>query len=165
MKIVKLTDGDVFQITIDEDNCAFGQVIYANPKLFPIYIVVFQPEFKLDLDNNLETICSSEMALIGGSTGARIDHGFWKIVGNNKPDLSRIPRPLFKTNIRNKQVIVDFDGKVLRKAKTRDTKIYHNIWSVSPMAFEKSIKAIHGKDDWLPAFDKMLYENAIRQST
>ena len=165
MKTVKLNDGDVFQIPIDEANCAFGQVIYANPKLFPIYIVVFEPEFKLDQDPHLEAICNSKTALVGGSTGARIDHGYWKIVGNTKPDISRIPRPKFKTNIRNKPVLVDFDGKVIRKAKPRDTIKYHNIWSVSPMAFEKAIKAIHGKGDWLPAFDKMLYEDVIKQSS
>ena len=165
MEKVKLNDGDVFQILIDEANCVFGQVIFANPKLFPIYIVVFQPEFEIDQDHSLETICSSEIALVGGSTGGRIDHGFWKIVGNSKPNIARIPRPKFITNIRSKPVIVDFDGKVLRKAKRKDMMKYHNIWSISPMGFEMAIKALHGKNDWLTHFDKMLYDDAIKQST
>ena len=164
MKTIKLNDGDVFQIPIDENNCAFGQIIYANPKLFPIYIVVFQPEFKLGQDYHLETICSSEIALVGGSMGARIDHGFWKIVGNKKPDLSRIPRAKFKMNAKGKALIIDFDGKVLRHAKPDDMEKYLNVWSLSPMAFEKAIKAIHGRADWLPAFDPMVLENAIKQS-
>ncbi len=133
-------------------------------KLFNIYIVVYKPLFPIAREHDLKTICESEIALIGGSMGARIDHGFWKIIGNSKPNIDRIPRPKFITNIRDKPFIVNFDGKVIRRAKRKDLDKYHKIWEMSPMGFEMAIKAIHGKDEWVPGFDKMLYEDALNQS-
>jgi hypothetical protein len=122
MKKPKATIGDVFRIPIDDARCAYGQVFYKNHVTFPLYVAVFRPGFPRDTPIPLETIVSSELALVGATMDARIYHGIWQIVGNRKPDMSRLPRPNFRVVREGKTVIEDFDGNVQRSAAASDMK-------------------------------------------
>ena len=164
MKRSKTKVGDIFQIQINQTSCTYGQILLINHLTFPLYIAVFKPAYEYTQLPNLDALCESEIALVGGTMDARIYHGNWIIVGNNDPVIDRIPKPYFKAFVKGKPIIEDFFGKFIRKATPRDLESYDNWTSFSPMAYEMAIKSIHGEADWLPAFDQLLIEYARKRA-
>lgn len=65
---------------------------------------------------DLAVACASDIALVGGTTDARIYYGMWQIVGSVAPNPSRLPRPHFIVQRSGKTVVEDFDGDVVRIA-------------------------------------------------
>jgi hypothetical protein len=160
MNAKKTNAGDVFQIPIDQEKCACGQILFIDHAKFPLYIVVFRPAFLNIRLPDLNSICGSEIALLGGTMDTRFKYGYWTILGNTDPIIDRIPKPAFKTVVSGKPIVEDFFGKFIREATPKDIEFYDNWTSFSPMSFEMAIKSIHGEADWLPAFDQLLIEHA-----
>jgi hypothetical protein len=164
MKPSKTQVGDLFQIPISKTRFVCGQVLFINHVTFPLYIVVFKPAYEFDQLPDIDIICESEIALVGGTMDARIHHGDWTIIGNTAPIIHRIPKPYFKVDIKGKLSIENFFGKFVRKATPEDLELYDNWTTFSPMTYESAIKSVHGEADWLPAYDQLLFEYSLERS-
>lgn len=164
MKKIRAKVGDVFRIRIDDARCAYGQVFLMHHGTFNLYIGVFGPAFPADSSVDLETICESDLALVGATEDALIYHGDWRIVGNRQPDISRLPRPRFQIDLEGKTVVEDFDGNFVRVATEEDIKHYDLRWSRGPIGFERAIQAQHGASDWQSDFERLTIQHAVEQS-
>jgi len=161
----RVKTGDVFRIPIDDTRCAYGQVFLKNHTISQLYVGIYRPGLAAETTPDLDEICSSEIALVGGTTDARIYHGMWTIVGNRPPDLSRLPRPNFKVEAGGRTIVEDFDGRFIREATTADVQKYDNRWSRSPMAFELAMQALHGIGTWTSDYDRLTLQHALEQGT
>src|SRR5262245_13217218 len=95
----RIKEGDLFVFDVREDNVAAGQVVFKNVAGFNLYAIFFKPLWPRNGPFNLAEIIASEIHLVGGTMDARIAHGMWRIIGNIRPDLSKIPLPWFKIMI------------------------------------------------------------------
>jgi uncharacterized protein DUF4259/immunity protein 26 of polymorphic toxin system len=155
-------EGDVFVFDVDADRLAVGQVMWKNVATFPLYVVFFKPLWPREAALSLPEVASSEILLVGATMDARIYHGMWRIVGNIKPDIGRVPMPFFKVYVGGRDIVEDFLGRKMRDATADDLRHYHNRTSRSPMIYEKAIRAYH-LDGRLPEYALTL-AHAVDQS-
>jgi hypothetical protein len=156
----RLKAGDIFQISIDDDRCVFGQIVLKSFNTFPLYIVIYKNLYSSSEIPNFSEICESEIALVGGTNDARLYHGMWKVVGNEKSNIPDFPKPHFIVQIRGKVMLENFSGDVIREATIEESESFQNRWTRAPMGFEKAIKAFHGIGDWAQDFDRLTIESS-----
>jgi hypothetical protein len=156
--------GDIFVVDIDERRVTVGHVLFKNVAAFNLYVCFFKPLWLRDALPNLSELAASEIVLIGGTMDALIYHGRWRVIGNIKPDLTRIPLPLFKVMIAGHDVITSFYGEKVRDACGEDIRYYDNHTSRAPMAFQDAIRAYHGLGPPPESMAKMTFEYVVGQS-
>ena len=152
---LRVRAGDVFSIEVDGSRRAYGQVVLKSHASFPLYVCIFRPSFDKLTAPDIDAICEAEIALVGGTTDARLYHGMWTIVGNRTPNLERVPRPYFTVGSGGRQVLEDFDGRILREATPQEVTLYGNRWTRAPIAFENAIQALNGAGEWRADFDRL----------
>jgi hypothetical protein len=149
--------GDIFFVPIGDDGqFGYGQVVEIYEKIL-IYCVFYSSILR-DVPNLL----SSNIFLAGITARVKIQNGDWKIFGNETRNLIDIKRPNFKVWIDNKMWVVSFCGKRRRKIEEEESDIvtYRNV--IAPIVYENALNAHFGVSEWLPSYDKLLYENVIR---
>jgi hypothetical protein len=159
---LRIKEGDVFVFDVGEENLAAGQVLLKNTALFNLYAAFFKPLWPRQAPLDLQRVVGSEVFLVGGTMDALIYHGQWRIIGNKKPDLSRIPLPRFKVMIDGRDVVEDFFGHKIRDASMEDLRYYQSRCARSPNTFEDAVKAFHVRGQFPP--DELTLQYAIAQS-
>src|SRR6266571_3133146 len=94
---IKPRIGDVFEIPIDESRVAYGQIVAERMKSH--LMVVFRTACERGANPDLATIVNDDIVFMAESFDAKIWNGDWPILGNVKPDLSRITLPLYKVSV------------------------------------------------------------------
>ncbi|MEP6672740.1 MAG: Imm26 family immunity protein [Chthoniobacter sp.] len=156
--------GDIFAIPIDEGRVGYGHVLLHEVASYPLYVAVFRAIWAADSPPPVAEIVSSEVALLGGTMDAFIWHGSWPIVANSSPDLQRFPWPHFICGPSERCHVEDFHGRVIRCATPEDQSFYPLRFTRAPIAYESTLRAIHGIGPWPAKHDKITYEYVLSRA-
>jgi hypothetical protein len=148
--------GDVFLIPIDTERVGIGQV--ADVLDSELYLVVFDGLWPSDAPPNAESVDDLEVAFASISMDAKIWHGHWPIVGNQKENLSRITFPVFKIARGDVFYVESYDETRTRKATAEEADLLRFRTTVAPVILEKALKAFYNVVEWDSDYDKLRYE-------
>jgi hypothetical protein len=156
---MKLKEGDVFTIPLNEEETGFGQVV-AFPDKSSFIIAVFDYKQKLETDYDLEKICKSKIIFLGGTFDGKLYHKHWVIIGNYKNNLHSIIIPTYKIGTPPGELFaVDYKGKKLRPITNEEFHMLDFQSYASPIRYENGLKAYYGFQDWNSEdFDPYLFK-------
>ena len=157
---MKLTEGDVFNIPIDDKHVGFGQIIYQKNKNSGVFmIIVFKGKFKKDASLNFEEVKGSGILYMGYTMDAKLYHKHWDLMGNYPFDIDSLTLPFYRLGTPPDDIyILDYTGKKLRECTLEEFDKLHYKSSVAPIRYEKALKAYHKLLDWDIDYDKLLYK-------
>jgi len=159
-KRVRLKQGDIFRIPLDERRFGRGQIIEPG-------IVFLMTILKTPVEAHFEVgeIDTRDILLCGRTTDAEFFHDRWHVVGNLPlPERGIIPRPCYKLGPKEDARLVDFDGKFLRRATAFEWENLDYQNSASPGLYEDAFKAHHGVVAEKPHFAKYHIEHMRAQA-
>ncbi len=146
-KRIKLTVGDVFELSVPDGRFGYGIVVKrgglkngATP-----YIAIFHSIH--DQRPDLSTLDRDAVALAGWTTDALVYHGRWSVIAHDRP-LPIIPFPNFKIDIEGTFCVTDVDGEVIDDATPAEQDLLDNQFSRAPIAFQNAFESLHGFRDW-----------------
>ncbi|MDC7826262.1 Imm26 family immunity protein [Pseudomonas sp. BLCC-B13] len=149
---IRVKNGDIVEIPIDDFRVGFAHVIKKGKTLD---LVVFLDAHEKSETPDLSHITSSKVALLGESTDALIWHGYWRIIGNLKPNYKHLPWPNFKVRVNGTYIIENYSGEFLREATENDLALYDNRHSRAPIGYQNALQSIHGVRDWNESYEKL----------
>ena len=142
--------GDVFRIPVADGRFGHGWFVRRNPAL-NLYIAVFGSLYDEDSVPDVARIVEDEVAFLGHTVDAQIWWGRWPIVGNVKPDPTRIPLPAFKYSRPDGTVIaVDYAWEHERVAKPEEVPALRTGTNYDPSTFVEALSALHGLTSLVP---------------
>jgi Immunity protein 26 len=160
---IKPKIGDVFEIPIDDSRVACGQIV--AERLTSYLMVVFRTAHERGADADLAEILNDDIAFMAESFDGKIWNGHWPVVGNVKPDLSRILLPVYKVSIHRADNlhVVSYDGLRRRPATRGEREALRHRLLVAPILVERAVQALHGAAPWDESYRPLEYET-VRQS-
>ncbi|MET0636615.1 MAG: Imm26 family immunity protein [Chitinophagaceae bacterium] len=159
-KSMKLKIGDIFTITISENEVGFGQIV-AFPNKSTLLIIVFDLKRKGEGDYDIEKIMSSKILFLGYTLDAKLYHKHWKVIGDRPVKGVELPYNKIGTPPDN-IFVTDYKGKKLRRCSIDefDSLDYQNV--IAPVRYENALKAYYGLQDWIgDDYNKLLYERTL----
>jgi hypothetical protein len=114
----------------------------------------------------MNLVTSGPIAFLANSFDSRIMSGDWIVVGNERPDQSRIPFPPYKAAMGTMDNIYIFshDGKRQRKATSDEARKLDYRTSVAPIRLENALRALHGFAEWQRDYDQLTYRHLMEQA-
>jgi hypothetical protein len=170
MKNIKATSvGDIFKIPIDANRFGFGQIVARKLGPNPDLVIVFDYADSGSVlcgPEELQKIVEKPILFIANSFDTLIKNGSWKVVGNLKPNIERIPLPCYKVGSGHigRIVVESYDGTKRRIATREEIAYLDNRNSVAPIRLENALKARHGLIPWMQGFDKISLEHVRKSS-
>jgi hypothetical protein len=163
-KKLKLTEGDVFTIPLGNGEVGFGQIIAFPHSKNAFMMVVFDYKIKESDSYDIKSICQSPILLLGNSLDAKLYHEDWKIIGNNKENISRIVFPYYRLGTPPKDIyIVNYRGERLKEITEKVFNQLQYELNVSPIRYENALKAHFKLQEWKSEdYDRILYTNALK---
>lgn len=143
--------GDVFRVSLGNEQFAFGQIV-ANSK--PKCYIVFN--YKSSNLPDIKEIVNSKILMLTYTVDTFIEDGDWEVIGNIKPPAIKFPEYVVETEKGTR--VVDYNGKVIRKATIEDEQKLSTHKSVSPKVLDLAIKAKFGIGEWYPMMEILLYK-------
>ncbi len=154
---MKLKVGDIFEIKINDNNTAYGQIVNI-PNKESITIIVFK---SLYLKRpTIDIILRDNILLLGNTFDAKLYHKHWVVIDNDQSTLSELEFPYYK--IGTKPVFIEnFEGSRIREAskKEEESLVYRPY--VAPVRFELALKAYYKSLEWKDDYDNLLYSKVI----
>jgi hypothetical protein len=140
--------GDVFQIPVDEEHVAYGQVLSTADGM--PHLVVFDGLYEEDEDVDLDKVVRQPVILYSWSTGDRpLKNGKWRIVGNRALESSAAPPVEFvEMQAPEEFVVIDWAGKVLRRASAAEVENAPFRATRDADVLQKATEAWHGRQPW-----------------
>jgi len=146
---------DVFGIPIAEKLWGLGKIVAVYKKNI-LLVVVFEKSIK-GSPKYRDDVLESGLILLGLTQDAKLYHGHWPIVGNDKSDRN-IKLPEYLIGPPEKCAVEDFFGNRIRMAEDLDQTTLSYKTIVGPIRFEKALQAIYGVRDWKPEYDMLRIE-------
>jgi len=160
---MKIKEGDVFTIPVDENRVGFGQIIKI-PNKNNFIIVVFQEICITTEIPAVNEIINFSPLFLGYTMDAKLYHKHWKIIGNNNSNIDLIPLPNYRLGTPPDDIyITDYSGKVLRPAKKEEYEKLEHKTVRAPVGYENALKAYHNLKEWQADDNKLLFKNVIKQ--
>ncbi|CAO1651117.1 hypothetical protein I6E81_00125 [Salinibacterium sp. NG22] len=152
----KIKVGDVFIIPAGDGRAGVGQVVGVYGKS-DYYFAIFDTVVPLEVsDERAIEALKSPLLFLGLSLDAKIFFGDWPVVAHAEVDPS-ILLPAYKVSmgtIDNIHVI-DYTGTRSRPATEAEVDLLEFRSTVSPVRFERALRASLGLEPWLELFDKL----------
>lgn len=156
----KLTEGDIFNIPIDENEVGYGQIVKIKSHNF--LMIVFKGLWRKNEDINISEIVSNEVLFMGYSIDAKLYHNHWKIVGSYTENLDKIELPLFRLGTPPDEIyILDHKGDKIRKCSVDEFELLDYQKIISPVRYEKALKAFYNKDHWHDDYEVLKVDNLL----
>ena len=157
---MKLKVGDIFTITISNDEIGFGQIV-AFPNVFTLLIIVFDKKQKIDAEYDFNEILSSRILFLGYTLDAKLYHKHWKVIGNNP--VTNVEFPYHRLGTPPHEIyITDFKGKRIRPCTIEEFDKLDYETVIAPVRYENALKAFYGLKDWIDEdYNKLLYEKTL----
>lgn len=147
-KRLRLKEGDVFTIPIDEVTHGYGQIV-KMPDKYSFIMAVFEGRWDNEKTVSIEEIIKRKILFLGFSTDALLYHGRWVIIGNIISNLLSITMPYFKLGLPSEpQKLVNYKVEVIRLATPEEAKLLNYHHSMSPMGYQKELQAYYGVIKW-----------------
>lgn len=153
--------GDVFLIPVDESRRGIGQVV--GDWKGELYVVIFRSVHNSE-DVDPESIASEVPLLAALSLDAKIYNGDWKVIGNFRGNIERIPQPTYKVNQDGKVFLESRDRTISRPASPSESEALRFRTVVAPVRLERALKAICGIGEWNEKFDELRADYAFASS-
>ncbi|TWI83949.1 immunity protein 26 of polymorphic toxin system [Lacibacter cauensis] len=160
---IKLKEGDIFSIELDDKHVGFGQILIKKGTLF---IIVFAESYDKNHIPELKEIIKPIPLLMGETMDALLyDGDDWKIVGSSIENLNQYPLPYYKVGLPTEIIyVVNHLGERLRPATSEEIKTLNYQASYAPIRFENALKAYHKLIPWDKSYDAILYKEVLRKS-
>src|SRR5258708_34176416 len=123
-------------------------------------MAVFRTAYERGANPDLTEIVKDEIAFMAESFDGKIWNGHWPIIGNVKPDLSRIPLPVYKLTVDrvDNWQVVSYDGLRRRPATRGEREALEPRLLVAPIILERAVQALHGTAPWDESYRPLEYE-------
>jgi Immunity protein 26 len=140
--------GDVFQIPVDDDHVAYGQVIASDEGIF-FHFVVFDGLHGINEEPDIQAALRAPVILYLWSEDDCLRDGTWTTVGNAPVGPNSIP-PVEYVEMERAGVfqVIDFTGNVVRPASREDVENAPFRSMQKPQTLQDAVKAWHGRADW-----------------
>lgn len=139
--------GDVFQIPVDEEHVAFGQVLETGDAM--CHFVVRDGLYGRKEDHDLDEVVREPVILYSWSSCRLLKNGRWKVVGNRPVDAGTLPPVEFvEMEGPDEFVVIDWTGNVLRPASRDDVEKAPFRTSRGPEKVQEAVEAWHGRRPW-----------------
>lgn len=159
---MKLKEGDVFTIPVNEDLTGFGQIVKI-PSKNNFVMAVFKDLMERNKIPETKEVVNISPLLLGFTTDAKLYHRHWEIIGNHPANIGGIKLPYFKLGIPpGDSFITDYRGLRVRPITLEEYSKLDFKWSRSPAGFEKALKAYHNFGEWREDFDRLLYGETLK---
>ncbi|WP_323519620.1 Imm26 family immunity protein [Mucilaginibacter sp. 10I4] len=143
-KRLKIKEGDIFTIPIDEQTQGYGQIVKI-PNKHSFIMAVFEGRWDKNETVSLEEIIKKQTLFLGFTTDALLFHGRWVIVGNIISNLSSFTMPFFKLGLPSEpQKLVNYNLDEIRLATPEESKLLAFHSSSSPIGYQKALQAHYG---------------------
>ena len=147
-KRLKLKEGDIFTIPIDEQTQGYGQITKI-PDKHSLIIAVFEGRSDKNKIPALEDIIKNQVLFYGFTTDALLFHGRWVIIGNVTSNLTSFIMPYFKLGLPSEpQTLINYKVETIRLATLEEAKLLNRHHSMSPMGYQKELQAYYGVIEW-----------------
>ncbi|MBL1279820.1 MAG: hypothetical protein COA33_006095 [Fluviicola sp.] len=158
---MKLKEGDIFTIPINNQFIGLGQIIYM-PNKKNYMIIVFKERYEVSsVPLDLFTVSQGDIFLMGYTVDAKFYHKHWKVIGNVEVNLGRIRLPYFKLGIIEKEMLViNYQGKEIGQATKEDLKLNYKT-VIAPVRFENALKYLYNEREWNSSFNEILYSTDL----
>jgi hypothetical protein len=153
-KIVKLSEGDVFELTLPDGRLGYG-IIVKRGKLKgggTPYIAILGSAH--ENRPSMEALARDEVAFAGWTTDALVYHGRWNVIAHDAP-LPSIPLPNFKVEMDDKLYVTDVDGELIDEATRAERELLDYQFSRSAIGFQDAFEALHGFGEWDTSYEKL----------
>lgn len=150
--------GDVFTVPLDDGKVVLGQVIGKYTKA--LYVIIFDLVVPVSPVHGLQLseVTAAAPFLARMTFDARFRPGMWQIVGNSVPDQRRfLPAFSHGSEEYDGVHVTNFEGSRMRRATADEARRVPHLTVDSPMVLEKAVRAHHGLEPWLPAYDDLRY--------
>lgn len=154
----KLRAGDVFRVPIDDDRLGFGQIAASwGESGGHYYFAIFDGVYLRDETPELDAIVSAPLLLLALSMDALLFHEHWQLVGHRDFDETAIPWPAYKEGVSPPGTfdVVDHTGQRRRRATDDEAERLPFRKVVAPIRVEKALRALHGEEPWVEAYDEL----------
>ena len=147
-KRLRLKEGDIFTIPIDENTQGHGQIVKI-PDKHSFIMVVFEGRSNKNEPVTLDVIVQAPILFIGFTTDALLWHGRWIIIGNISGNLELIVIPYyFRIGLPTEpQQLINYKVEILRMATEQESKLLYRHHSMSPIGYQKMLQAHYGIGD------------------
>jgi hypothetical protein len=147
--------GDVFQIPVDEEHVAYGQVLEPDEPMS--HFVVFDGLYKKGEDKDLDEVVREPVILYSWSSDRLLRrNGKWRIVGNLPVDPRAFPPVEFVEMAGPDEFdVIDWAGNVLRPASRADVEKAPFRTSRGPESVQEAVEAWHGRRPWADKYLSM----------
>jgi Immunity protein 26 len=140
--------GDLFQIPVDNDHVAYGQVIASDEDVF-FHLVIFDGLHDMNEEPDIEAALGAPVILYLWSRDDCLRDGTWPTVGNATVCPNSIPRVEYVEMERAGVFqVIDLFGNVLRPASRDDIESAPFRSMQKPQTFQDAVKAWHGRAEW-----------------
>ncbi len=159
-KRLKIKNGDVIAIPVDEKRNTFGQFVEGD-MLLGYYVVydVISEQYP-----SLAEIINQNKIFAFFTQGYYIIEGRWKIIGNISVP-SDIQVPLFKVelyeNNTRRWMVTDYKGDILRQATDFEKDNLIEMDSYTSALIDNAIKAKYGLLKWESIYNGLLYRKQM----
>jgi hypothetical protein len=140
--------GDVFQIPVDDDHVAYGQVIASDEGIF-FHFVAFDGLHGINGEPDTQAALRAPVILYLWSRDDCLRDGRWTTVENAPISPNSIP-PVEYVEMERAGVfqVIDFTGNVVRPASREDVENAPFRSMQDPQTLQEAVRAWHGRADW-----------------
>lgn len=151
----RLSVGDMFLVPLDESIVAYGQVVGEYQK--GLYFFAFYGRtYPAHSVTSIRVAVKDDIVLLGLSMDAKIHAGDWTVVGQAEVDENKFPLPAYKEAVAPGVFdVVDYSGTRRRSATASEEHLMPFRAIVAPIRLERALKAVHGLEPWLDAYDTL----------
>jgi hypothetical protein len=146
-KPLRLKEGDVFTIPIDELTKGYGQIVKI-PHKSSLFICVFEGRWDINEEQEISKIVKQPILFLGFTSDALFFHNRWVIIGNITTNLPSITMPLFKLGFPPETKLINYKLEILRQATSLEDKLLPFQSSLSPMGYQKELQAYYDVVAW-----------------
>ncbi|WP_169472389.1 Imm26 family immunity protein [Pedobacter hiemivivus] len=146
-KPLRLKEGDVFTVPIDETTKGYGQIVKI-PNKSKLLICVFEGRWDINEEQEISKMVKQPILFLGFTSDALLFHRKWVIIGNITTNLPSITMPLFKLAFPPETKLVNYKLEILRKATPLEDKLLPFQSSNSPIGYQKALQAYYDLLDY-----------------
>jgi hypothetical protein len=158
---VKVSVGDVFAVPVSGEEVGLGLV--CGDWNGELYLVLFDGLIH-QTEAQAESVWTATPLLAALSLNAKLYHGDWLIIGRLPDAVARIPQPVFKVGVGGRPYVESRDRLVTRPATAEEAEELRYRTVVAPVRLEKALQAFHGFGEWLPHYDDLKADYALRSA-
>lgn len=142
----RITDGDVFQIPVDAEQAAYGQVLPGGDFT---HLVVFDGLYRPDAEVDLAEVIKAPVILYAQTLADALKDGSWPIVGNHAVEQDALQQVEFvELEDADQFRVIDYAGNVLRPATREEIERAPFRVITSTRSLQEAVEAWHGRRDW-----------------